>query len=400
MTGGESIVRIAARGEGVTATGRHIAGGVPGDTLAPDGTIIPGPNRAMPPCRHFGSCGGCQLQHVGDGALADYVRDRVIGALAAQSVAAGSVRTAMLSPSASRRRAALTAMATGKRAVIGFNAAGSNQIADMQQCPLLDPALFALIKPLRALVGTHGKQRRAVKVHLQRLDQGVEVVIDGMADNGLGTAMALQDFAGTHQLARLVVDQGDGPQIVWEPEPATVRFGNIAVVPPPHAFLQATAAGEQDLIAAVAEAVGNATALADLFAGIGTFALSLHQGRRVYAAEAARDAVLALKGAADRVQARVVTEHRDLFRRPLVSAELDKFDAVVLDPPRAGAEEQVGQLANSKVPRVAYVSCNPASFARDAKLLTGGGYRLDWVQPVGQFRWSTHVELAGCFVRD
>lgn len=400
MTGGESIVRIAARGEGVTATGRHIAGGVPGDTLAPDGTIIAGPNRAMPPCRHFGSCGGCQLQHVGDGALADYVRDRVIGALAAQSVAAGSVRTAMLSPSASRRRAALTAMATGKRAVIGFNAAGSNQIADMQQCPLLDPALFALIKPLRALVGTHGKQRRAIKVLLQRLDQGVEVVIDGMADNGLGTAMALQDFAGTHQLARLVVDQGDGPQIVWEPEPATVRFGNIAVVPPPHAFLQATAAGEQALIAAVAEAVGDASALADLFAGIGTFALSLHQGRRVYAAEAARDAVLALKGAADRVQARVVTEHRDLFRRPLVSAELDKFDAVVLDPPRAGAEEQVGQLANSKVPRVAYVSCNPASFARDAKLLTGGGYRLDWVQPVGQFRWSTHVELAGCFVRD
>ncbi|MDX2210214.1 MAG: class I SAM-dependent RNA methyltransferase [Sphingopyxis sp.] len=400
MTSGEAIVRIAARGEGVTATGRHIAGGVPGDTLAPDGTIIAGPNRAMPPCRHFGSCGGCQLQHVGDGALAAYARDRVVGALAAQNVAAGSVRTAMLSPPASRRRAALTAMATGKRAVIGFNAAGSNQIADMQQCPLLDPALFTLIKPLRALVGTHGKQRRAIKVLLQRLDQGVEVVIDGMADNGLGTAMALQDFAGTHQLARLVVDQGDGPQIVWEPEPATVRFGNFAVVPPPHAFLQATAAGEQALIAAVAEAVGDASALADLFAGIGTFALSLHQGRRVYAAEAARDAVLALKGAADRVQARVVTEHRDLFRRPLVPAELDKFDAVVLDPPRAGAEEQVGQLANSKVPRVAYVSCNPASFARDAKLLTGGGYRLDWVQPVGQFRWSTHVELAGCFVRD
>lgn len=400
MTSGEAIVRIAARGEGVTATGRHIAGGVPGDTLAADGALIPGPNRAMPPCRHFGSCGGCQLQHVGDGALADYARDRVVGALAAQNVAAGSLRTTMLSPPASRRRAALTAMATGKRAVIGFNAAGSNQIADMQQCPLLDPALYALIKPLRALVGTHGKQRRAIKVLLQRLDQGVEVVIDGMADDGLRTAMALQDFAGAHQLARLVVDQGDGLQTVWEPEPATVRFGDIAVVPPPHAFLQATVAGEQALIAVVAEAVGDATALADLFAGIGTFALSLHQGRRVYAAEAARDAVLALKGAADRVQARVVTEHRDLFRRPLVPAELDKFDAVVLDPPRAGAEEQVGQLANSKVPRVAYVSCNPASFARDAKLLTGAGYRLDWVQPVGQFRWSTHVELAGCFVRD
>ncbi len=405
MTDGEAIVRIAARGEGVTASGRHIAGGVPGDTLTVDGTLIPGPNRAMPPCRHFGpknsqACGGCQLQHVEEGALADYVRDRVVGALAAQDVAAGPVRPAKLSPPASRRRAALTALVTGKRAVIGFNMAGSNQIADMQQCPLLEPALFALIGPLRALVGAHGKQRRPIKVLLQRLDQGVEVVIDGMTDDGLGTAMALQDFASAHALARLVVDQGDGPQIVWEPEPATVRFGDIAVVPPPHAFLQATAAGEQALVTAVAEAVGDASTLADLFAGIGTFALSLQSGRRVYAAEAARDAVLALKGAVDRVQARVVTEHRDLFRRPLVPAELDKFDAVVLDPPRAGAEEQVRHLADSKVPRLAYVSCNPASFARDAKLLTDGGYRLDWVQPVGQFRWSTHVELASCFVRD
>jgi 23S rRNA (uracil1939-C5)-methyltransferase len=145
--------------------------------------------------------------------------------------------------------------------------------------------------------------------------------------------------------------------------------------------------------------VSNAQTVADLFAGIGTFALSSHHGRRVYAAEAARDALLALKGAVDRVQARVVTEHRDLFRRPLIPAELNRFDAVILDPPRAGAEEQVRHLADSAVQCIAYVSCNPASFARDAKLLIAGGYRLDWVQPVGQFRWSTHVELAACFTR-
>ena len=395
----ETIVRIAARGEGVTASGRHIAGGVPGDTVAEDGALTAGPNRALPPCRHFGVCGGCQLQHVGDAALADFVRDRVVGALAGQDVPFGDVRMAQLSPPASRRRAALSALVTGKRAVLGFNAAGSNQVTDMRECPLLLPELFALIEPLRKLIGAHGKQRRPIRVQMQALDQGIELVLDGMTDDGLASAMAFQDFAASHRLARLVVDCGDGPATLWEPEPATVQFGGVAVTPPPHAFMQATATGEAALLAAVTEAVGNAATIADLFAGIGTFALSLHAGRRVYAAEAARDAVMALKGAADRVQARVVTEHRDLFRRPLIPAELDRFDAVILDPPRAGAEEQVKHLAASAVARIAYVSCNPASFARDAKLLVAGGYRLDWVQPVGQFRWSTHIELAGCFVR-
>lgn len=399
MSDSETIVRIAARGEGVTASGRHVAGGVPGDRVDAEGTLIPGSNRAVPPCRHFGTCGGCQLQHVAEAALADFVRDRVVGALQGQEVPFGDVRPALLSPAGSRRRAALTALVTGKRAVLGFNAAGSNQVTDMRECPLLLPELFALIAPLRALIGAQGKQRRPIRVQLQQLDQGVEVVLDGMSDDGLATAMALQDFAFDQRLARLVVDSGDGPAVLWEPEPATVRFGGVAVTPPPHAFMQATAAGEAALLAAVTKAVGDAPTLADLFAGIGTFALSLHQGRRIYAAEAARDAVLALKAAADRAQLQVVTEHRDLFRRPLIAAELDRFGAVVLDPPRAGAEEQVRQLAGSKVPRIAYVSCNPASFARDAKVLIAGGYRLDWVQPVGQFRWSTHVELAGCLVR-
>lgn len=399
MSDAETIVRIAARGEGVTAGGRHIAGGVPGDGVAADGTLTPGPNRAVPPCRHFGACGGCQLQHVSETALTEFVRDRVVGALAGQEVPVGTVRPALLSPPGSRRRAALTALVTGKRAVLGFNGAGSNQVTDMRECPLLLPELAVLIDPLRALVGKYGRQRRPIRVQLQRLDQGVELVIDSMSDDGLASAMAFQDFAAAHRLARLVIDSGDGPATLWEPEPASVSFGGVAVIPPPHAFMQATAAGEAALLAAVIEAVGDAATVADLFAGIGTFALSLQAGRRVYAAEAARDALLALKSAADRVQARVVTEHRDLFRRPLVPAELDRFAAVILDPPRAGAEEQVRHLADSMVPRTAYVSCNPASFARDAKVLVAGGYRLDWVQPVGQFRWSTHVELAGCFTR-
>ena len=399
MTDENLITRIAARGDGVTADGRHVAGGVPGDRLAPDGTLIPGPNRAAPPCRHFGKCGGCQLQHVADGALADFVRDRVAGALAAQQVAADAILPAHLSPPESRRRAALTALRAGKHVALGFNAAQSNQIVDMRQCPLLAPRLFALIAPLRDLLGRIAPQRRPVKVKLQWLDQGAEVVLEGVRAEGLDAAMALQDFAGAHALARLAIDQGDGLETIWQPEPPTVHFGDIAVEVPPFAFLQATAAGQAALVDAVTGAIGEAKAVADLFAGVGTFTLSVQAGRKVYAAEGARDAIAALTAAANRARALVATEHRDLFRRPLIPAELDRFGAVVLDPPRAGAEEQVRQIAESAVPALAYVSCNPASFARDAKILVAGGYCLDWVRPVGQFRWSTHVELAARFSR-
>jgi len=397
MTDGDLIERIAARGDGVTADGRHVAGGVPGDRIAADGTLAPGPNRAAPVCRHFGTCGGCQLQHVAEGALGDFVRDRVAGALAAQQVAAGEIWPAQLSAPQSRRRAALSALKTGKQVAVGFNAVQSNRIVDMRECPLLRLELFALVAPIRDLLGTIAPQRRPVKVKLQMLDRGAEVVLEGVRAEGLDAALALQDFAGAHGLARLTVDQGDGLETLWQPEPPTVRFGDIMVEVPPFAFLQATEAGQAALVGAVTRAIGEAGAVADLFAGVGTFALSVASGRKVYAAEGARDAILAMTGAANRARAQVATEHRDLFRRPLVPAELDRFGAVILDPPRAGAEEQVKQLAASVVPAIAYVSCNPASFARDAKLLVAGGYRLDWVQPVGQFRWSTHVELAGRF---
>jgi 23S rRNA (uracil1939-C5)-methyltransferase len=169
-------------------------------------------------------------------------------------------------------------------------------------------------------------------------------------------------------------------------------------VPLPHnAFLQATQEGEEALVASVRQAVGAARIVADLFAGLGTFALALEG--RVLAAEADREAAMILKGVANRTQRPIFVDHRDLFRRPLQPAELNRFEAIVLDPPRAGAREQVEHLAASSVPRVAYVSCNPVTFARDAKTLVDGGYRLDWVRPVGQFRWSTHAELASCFTR-
>lgn len=385
--GQDIIVRIAARGDGVTESGRYIALAAPGDLVDEAGAVTPGPHHAAPPCRHFPECGGCQLQHVDDEAYRAYLVDRVAGALAAQDVAVPEIRPPHLSPPRSRRRATLKA-AGGS---IGFNAAASHRIVDMRECHILRPELFALVAPLRKLLNRSGE---AV---LTLADQGVDLSLSGVAADDLAAAEALGAFASAHGLARLAVDDGYGPQIVWEPVPVTVTLGGVPVGLPPGAFLQATANGEAALVESVREAVGDAATVADLFAGLGTFALALDA--RVYAAEASRDAALVLKTAAGAAGRPVFVEHRDLYRRPLETAELDRLGAVALDPPRAGAEAQVENLAASRVPRIAYVSCNPATFARDAKRLVAGGYRLEWVRPVGQFRWSVHVELAACFSR-
>ena len=393
----EAIVRLAARGDGVTQSGRYVAMSAPGDVIGEDGTIEPGPHRALPPCRHFPECGGCQLQHVDDSAYARYLADRVAGALAAQRLDVPDIRPPHLSPPNTRRRASLRAERRGRQVRIGFNAEASHRIVDMRECHILRPELFALVAPLRALLAKVLPDRKRVEVRLTLCDQGVDVLVAGYLPEGLEAIESLTAFAEAHRLARLAADDGFGAQTLWEPEPATVTLGGVAVTLPHGAFLQATVEGEWALVAAVREAVGEAEVAADLFAGLGTFALALPG--RVYAAEAARDSVLALKSAANRAQRPVFADHRDLYRRPLDAHELDRFGAVVLDPPRAGAKEQAALLAGSAVPRIAYVSCNPATFARDAAMLVAGGYRLDWVKPVGQFRWSTHVELAACFTR-
>ena len=386
----DTIVRVAARGEGVTADGRHVAFAAPGDTLTADGTVLPGPHHRTPPCRHFPECGGCQLQHLDDASWARFLVDRIVGALAAQRLQA-EVRAPLLSPPRTRRRATLHAD-TGR---LGFSAVASHAIVDLHECHVLTPALFALVAPLRALLGATARGR--ARVHLTELDQGVDIVIEGKLADGLAVAERLTAFCAKHGVARLAVDDGLGPETRWEPDPVTVSLGGVAVHFPPAAFLQATREGEAALVAAVRAAVGAAPAVADLFAGLGTFALSLPG--KVYAAEAGREAIVSLKAGAARNGRTVFAEHRDLFRRPLTTAECDRFAALVLDPPRAGAREQVVQLAAARVPAIAYVSCNPSSFARDAAVLCAGGYRLDWVQPVGQFRWSTHVELVARFSR-
>ena len=386
------IVRVAARGEGVTEDGRHVAFAAPGDRIAPDGVVTPGPHHQPPPCRHYPECGGCQLQHLDDASWSAFIVDRIASALAAHGLDA-PIRAPLLSPPRTRRRATLHAEPSGR---IGFSAARSHQIVDLHECHVMAPELFALVRPLRRLLPTFRAKRR-LDVHLTRADQGVDLLVRGIAPEGLAHHDALTDMAQAHGLARIAFDDGLGPETRWEPQPVTITLGGVPVPLPPAAFLQATVEGEAALVAAVRDAVAGARVAADLFAGLGTFALSLPG--RVYAAEGARDAILSLKAAADRAQRPVFTEHRDLFRRPLTTAELDRFDAVVIDPPRAGAREQIIQLAASRVPAVAYVSCSPSSFARDAKDLCDAGYRLEWVQPVGQFRWSTHVELAACFRR-
>lgn len=392
----EQIIRVAAKGDGVTASGRHVAFAAPGDVVLADASLRHGPHHATPPCRHFGRCGGCQLQHLDEEALAGFVRDRVVLAARAQGIEAEKVDPTHLSPARTRRRATLHAAADRGKPVIGFRESGSHRIVDLAECHVIRPELFALVAPLRRLLGTQ-RGRWAVDIELALTDQGVDCGLKNFAMEGLEATEAALDFAKENSLARLTVDLGYGSEAIWEPEPVTVTFGTVAVPMPPGAFLQATRDGEGALVSAASEWLDPSGLVADLFAGLGTFAFSI--GKPVAAYEAARYAHLACRIAASRSSAPVEAHHRDLFRNPLQSDELARFDGVLLDPPRAGAREQVGRIAQSGVGRVVYISCNPASWAKDAKTLVDAGFRLAELRPVGQFRWSTHVELASLFLR-
>ena len=404
MTDSSVIVRIAAKGDGVTEDGRHVALAAPGDMVSPDGTVTPGPHHAPPSCRHYPQCGGCQLQHLDEAALADFVGDRVIGAVHGQHLEPPQVvAPPHLSPPASRRRATLHAQAIGKRVVLGFREQGTHHIVDLRECAVTAPPLVALVKPLRELLTRFATRGMAVDVEMTLADQGVSVGIKGLSVEGLSAIESLGDFARLHGLARLTMDAGYGPETQWEPEPVTVTIGGVPVALPAGAFLQATADAEAALTGAVVEWLDGAAMITDLFSGLGTFAFALVKagpaGRKVLAVEADRAAHLAGQAAARMNGLQVHSLHRDLFRNPLRAEELNRFDSIVLDPPRAGAREQVALIAESTVLRVAYVSCNPSSWARDAARLVEGGYRLAELRPVGQFRWSTHVELASLFVR-
>jgi 23S rRNA (uracil1939-C5)-methyltransferase len=267
----------------------------------------------------------------------------------------------------------------------------------MRECHILRPELFALVHPLRKLMGELLGPRGSGGVRMTLADQGPDVLLEKVSVDSLEATEALAQFAQTHGIARLSVDDGYGAQTRWEPEPVTITLGGVPVPLPSWGLSPGDCGRRASAGRAVRDSVGPARIAADLFAGLGTFALALEG--RVLAVEGERDAALALKSAANRAQRQLFVDHRDLFRRPLVETELNRFEAIVLDPPRAGAKEQIALLSRSAAPRIAYVSCNPNTFARDTKTLLEGGYRLEWVIPVGQFRWSTHVELAAAFTR-
>lgn len=414
MSQAEEIVRIAAKGDGVTASGRFAWGAAPGDRLCEDGSLEWGPHHVTPPCRHFGQCGGCQLQQLDEQTLADFVEARVSNASTAHELGAEQIAAPHLSPPASRRRASLRAESSQGRVVIGYREARSHRLVELAECPVLRPELVAVLGPLRKLLitlgqgqaqgkpkkGKHAHAKMAADIELALCDQGVDLGIKGLSAESLALTEAMLDFARDHALARLTLDSGYGPDTVWEPEPVTITLSGVAVPFPPGSFLQATEDGEAALVAAAREWLAGCGTVADLFSGLGTFAFALvGPETKVLAAEAARDAHLACKAAAGVSGKPVHTLHRDLFRNPLLAEELNRFAAVLLDPPRAGAREQVERIADSGVTRVVYISCNPSSWARDAALLVEAGFVLKELRPVGQFRWSTHVELASLFVR-
>ena len=395
---GSPIIRIAAKGDGVAADGRHVAGGVPGDTLLTDGSLEAGPHRVAPPCRHFARCGGCQLQQADDTALTHFVTQRVTSAAASQDIAVGELLETHISPPHSRRRATLHGLKTAGNFVLGFREAGSHRIVDITECPVLRSELFRIIGPLRVILAKTSS-KAPVDVALTLTDQGLDCTLTGIQLDGLGPTEALLDFAREQALARLSLDQGYGAETLWEPEPVTVTLGGVAVAFPEQGFLQPTQDGEAILAKDARDFTAGAQTIADLFAGLGTFAFHVANPAKVLAVEAARDAHLACKAAANALRLPVHALHRDLFRNPLQPDEISRFDAVLLDPPRAGAREQVATIAASEIKRVVYISCNPASWARDAKKLAEAGFRLEKLRPVGQFRWSTHVELTSLFVR-
>lgn len=402
MSEAETVIRLAARGDGVTSAGRYVPGVAPGDVVRGEGDALivePGPHHQTPPCRHFPECGGCQLQHVDDAAYAVWVASRIVHALHGAGVEPRHVDPVHLSPPRSRRRASLRAARRGRTIEIGFNAEASHRIVDMHECHILRPELFALVASLRTLLGGLLADGQGGGVTMTLVEGGVDLLLSNLDARSLAAVEALTRFAVDHRLVRLAVETAAGVDVIAQAGEPAVRLDEVAVVLPPAAFLQATLDGEAALQAAVAAMTGGARQVADLFCGVGTFALPLARAARVHAVDAAGPAVVALGAAAKATGRRVTTEHRDLFRRPLRADELKRFDAVVIDPPRAGAKEQIVELAKARVATVAAVSCNPNTFARDAALLTGAGYRLERLWPVGQFRWSTHVELAAHFVR-
>ena len=361
------------------------------------------PDRVPPPCLHFAECGGCALQHWADAPYAEWKRAKLVEALSRAGFADAPVGPLLRTPPRDRRRADLALRRRpGGGVALGFHARVGGAVLDLHTCEVLDPRLVALFDPLRALLRGLPALRREGSAVLNLLDTGPDLLLrtDGALDAGGRGRLAA--FAVAHGIPRIAWARGNGaPEVAAQHGPAEIRFGGAAVHPPPGAFLQATPAGEaairEAVLAGLPDRLPARAAIAELHAGIGTLSFALAERARIAAYEVSAEAVGALASAAGRAGARIKAERRDLVRQPLLPPEMKPFAAVVLDPPFGGAPEQVPLLARARVPRVVYVSCNPAALARDAKALEQAGYRVLSAVPVDQFLWSPHLESVVAF---
>jgi 23S rRNA (uracil1939-C5)-methyltransferase len=394
----ESLTHLGA---GRANDGTLVPRTLPGEevSLRPDGTaqiLMPSAQRVAAPCRHFKTCGGCALQHAADDFVADWKQTVVMRALLAHGLEP-EFRPMHTSPAQSRRRAKFSGRRTKSGAMVGFHARASDVLVSVPDCQLVTPGMLAGISMLEALTVIVASRRGEVALTVTDSAVGLDVLVQ--TDQRLTDQLRidLAGFAQKHKLSRLTwMDE----TVVTLRDPVQV-FGPATVTPPPGAFLQATADGEVTLLSGVLDIIGNASRVVDLFAGCGTFSLPLTRTAEVTAveSEAAMIAAMDRGWRAAKGVKRLTGVTRDLFRRPLEPDELNRFDAAVIDPPRAGAAAQIATLAVSKINTVAMVSCNPVTFGRDAAALVDAGFVLNWVQVVDQFRWSPHVEMIASLTR-
>ncbi|TYR31886.1 class I SAM-dependent RNA methyltransferase [Mesorhizobium microcysteis] len=397
-----TISRLGAQGDGIAETPRgqvFVPFALPGERVNVSlgekkadlvAVLDPSPLRVAPPCRHFGDCGGCAMQHLEEAAYREWKREKLVEVLASKGIDVAVDEMVSCAPY-SRRRAAFTARTTEKGILLGFNAALSHRIVDLEECHVVLPSIMERLQTLRELAALIARTPKPFRLGVTQTASGLDVAAE---DSGKLEGRARQvvvDFVMRSGIARLSIDG----EIVVEPKKPVVMVDDVAVQPPPGAFLQAVEGAEKAMADLVGGHLRKAKRVADLFAGVGTFALRLARESEVHAVEGDA-AALASLDRAYRFGAgmkKVTVEKRDLFVRPLTFKEMDlTYDGLVFDPPRAGAEDQSKQIARSQLRYVAAVSCNPVTLARDLRILIDGGYQLKRVVPLDQFIWSPHLE--------
>lgn len=404
------ISSLGAQGDGVARTGDHVVYvpfALPGETVLAEvtgerGRLIavetPAPDRIAPVCRHFTRCGGCLLQHLARPAYEDWKRSQLVQAFAARGITGVPVGDMITVAPGERRRAAFTARRTAGGVVIGFHEDRGHAVVDLEECPVASHAIVAALPGLRRLLEPVLPRNGDARVRVTLTVSGLDVAVDGLpAKLSAGQRAQMARTACEMGLVRLA----SGSDVVYAVGKPVVVLGATEVTLPDGAFLQAVVSAEKALAGLVVAAVGKSRRVADLYCGCGTFAFALATRATVLAVDSSVDAIAALAEASRHAKGlkRIETRVRDLAHDPLSRKELEGFDAVVFDPPRAGARTQCEMLVKSKVATIVAVSCNPATLARDVRILLDGGFALDSVAPIDQFLFSPHVEVVAVLRR-